>query len=299
VKYETAYKEQIFYKVFRGKGEFMEQHHKIRWYAFWSMYTELLKHKELVMQFTKREVLSRYRGSFLGVLWSFLNPIIMLTVYTFVFSVVFKAKWGYSFSSNKFEFAVVLFCGLIVFNIFSEVINKAPNLIVGNANYVKKVVFPLEILPLVTLLSSLVHAVISFLILIVFASIIIGTHWLMVCILPILLLPLIMLSLGLAWFFSALGVYVRDIGYTLSLITNVLFFVTPVFYPVSAVPEYLRIFMYVNPLTIIIENVRKAVILGQNPDWSSFFAVLLVSYIIMMFGFIWFRNTRKGFADVL
>lgn len=270
-----------------------------RWFNPILLCLFLVQYRELIIQFTKREVLSRYRGSILGVFWSFINPLIMLTVYTFVFSVVFKAKWGQMTSGSQFEFALILFSGVIIFNVFSETVSRAPSLITGNVNYVKKVIFPLEILPLTILLSSLIHAVISFIILLVFIFIIMNNYSLTLLLVPVLLLPLLMLTLGLSWFFAALGVYIRDIGYTIGLAINVLFFVTPIFYPVSAVPEFLRAFMYMNPLTIIVENLRKVLLWGQSPDWELFLIITIVSYFVMVLGFMWFRKTRKGFADVL
>ncbi|MED4730175.1 ABC transporter permease [Aneurinibacillus migulanus] len=257
------------------------------------------RHRELIVQFTKREILSRYRGSFLGVLWSFINPLIMLVVYTFVFSVVFKAKWGQLATTTQTEFALILFSGIITFNIFSEMINRAPNLVTGNVNYVKKVIFPLEILPVTVLLSTLVHAFISLLVLIIFACFIMDYQFWTLIFIPILLFPLIVFSLGLSWFFASVGVYVRDLSYTIGLATNVLFFITPIFYPISAVPEFFREFMYINPLTTIVENFRKVVIWGQMPDWNGFILVTIISYIVMVLGFSWFVKTRKGFADVL
>lgn len=259
----------------------------------------LKKHKSLIIQFSKREILSRYRGSFLGILWSFINPLIMLAVYTFVFSVVFKGKWGQTLSDNKFEFAIILFCGLIAFNIFSETVNRAPSLIIGNVNYVKKVLFPLEILPITILISSLIHALISFIVLLLGLIIFTDTFTWQIILTPILLLPLIFSTIGFSWFLASLGVYIRDVGYTVSLITTLLFFLTPIFYPISAVPDFFQTLMYINPLTFIIENFRNAVIWGTFTDWTGLVITMIGSLLTLQFGFIWFIKTRKGFADVL
>ncbi|MEC1744258.1 ABC transporter permease [Schinkia azotoformans] len=256
-------------------------------------------YKSLIIQFSKREILSRYRGSFLGIFWSFINPLIMLTVYTFVFSVVFKGKWGQTLSENKFEFAIILFCGLIAFNIFSETVNRAPSIIIGNVNYVKKVLFPLEILPITILISSLIHALISFVVLLLGLIIFMNTFTWQIILAPILLLPLIFFTLGFSWLLASLGVYIRDVGYTVSLITTVLFYLTPIFYPISAVPDFFQTFMYLNPLTFVIENFRNAVIWGTFSDWSGLVITMIGSLLTLQFGFIWFIKTRKGFADVL
>lgn len=255
--------------------------------------------KELIKQFTKREIISRYRGSYLGVLWSLITPLIMLSVYTFVFSTVFKGRWGQNTPTNEFEFALVMFCGLIVFNIFNETVNRAPGIVVGNVNYVKKVVFPLELLPISVLLSSCVQAGVSFLVLIIANIIFLQTLPWTIIFVPVVVLPLIFLSLGLAWFLASLGVYVRDIGNSVGLITNVLFFLTPVFYPVSSVPAFFQPFMYFNPLTVIVENFRKVVMWGQVPLWIELVPIMIVSYLLMILGLTWFLKTRKGFADVL
>lgn len=259
----------------------------------------LKRHKSLIIQFSKREILSRYRGSFLGILWTFINPLIMLAVYTFVFSVVFKGKWGQTLSENKFEFAIILFCGLIAFNIFNETVNRAPSLIVGNVNYVKKVLFPLEILPITVLISSLVHALISFIVLVIGILIFMDSFTWQIILAPIILLPLIFYTVGFSWLLASLGVYIRDVGYTVSLITTVLFFLTPIFYPISAVPDFFQTLMYLNPLTFIIENFRNAVLWGTFSDWTGLVTTLIGSLLILQFGFIWFIKTRKGFADVL
>ncbi|GIP35121.1 ABC transporter permease [Paenibacillus sp. J2TS4] len=255
--------------------------------------------KSLIKQFTQREILLRYKGSFLGFFWSFINPLLMLSVYTFVFSVVFKGRWGLDQPENNFEFAMIMFCGIIAFNIFSETVNRAPTLIVGNVNYVKKVVFPLEILPITVLLSNLIHAGISVLTLLLAVNIFLHfTTWTIILIF-IVIVPLIFLTLGISWFLSSLGVYIRDIAYTVVVATNILFYVTPIFYPINAVPDFFKTFMFFNPMTTIVDNFRRVIIWGKLPDWSSYFIILLVSYIIMIFGYLWFNRTRKGFADVL
>lgn len=258
----------------------------------------LWKYRELIVQFAKRDVITRYKGSYLGILWSFLTPLLMLTIYTFVFSEVFKAKWGVE-SGSKAEFALVLFCGLIAFNLFSECINRAPGLILNNVNYVKKVVFPLEILPVSLLGSALVQAAISLLILIVGLGALMGVfNWTMVF-LPLVLTPLLLFILGLSWFFASLGVYLRDIGQFIGVLTQALMFMTPIFYPASSVPEKYRVVFFVNPIYYVVEDMRRIVIWGQMPDWNWLFVGMFIGLIVAIFGYMWFRKTRKGFADVI
>ncbi|WP_404827047.1 ABC transporter permease [Desulfuromonas versatilis] len=255
--------------------------------------------RQLIFQMTKREVIGRYRGSVMGLLWSFFNPVLMLAVYTFVFSVVFKARWGASGSGSKTEFALVLFSGLIVFNFFSECINRAPGLILNNGNFVKKVVFPLEILPVITIGSALFHFFISFIVWVIFYLVFFGAPPITILFLPLELLPLVFLTTGLCWFLASLGVYLRDVTQVVSVLTTVLMFLSPIFYPLSSLPEKYHIFLFLNPLTHIIEVIRNAMFWGQliNPRIWLFSVVL--SGLVAWLGFAWFQKTRKGFADVL
>jgi lipopolysaccharide transport system permease protein len=259
---------------------------------------DLFKLRDLIKQFVNREVSSRYRGSYLGIFWSFITPLFMLSVYTFVFSVIFKARWGVG-SGSKVEFALVLFTGLATFNIIGECLNRAPALIISNVNYVKKVVFPLEILPVVALGSALVQGFISFGILAVallfFQG---GLHWTIV-LLPIVLLPLVLLSLGVGWFFSALGAYIKDIVHIMGVFVQVLMYMTPIFYPVSQIPEYLRWVFFLNPISNVVEDMRRIMIWGQMPDWKLLLVGTVISGVLAYLGHIFFQKTRGGFADVI
>lgn len=249
----------------------------------------------------KREVLGRYRGSFLGLLWSFVNPILMLAVYTFVFSIVFQVRveQATTLYNDKFAFAVLLFAGLIVFNLFSECLSRAPGLILSNINYVKKIIFPLEILPWITLGAALFHAGINFLVLLVF---LIGIdhpiHWTMIY-LPVIVLPFILLIMGLSWLLASIGVFVRDIGQFIGLVLTVLMFMSPIFYPASALPESVRDYLFLNPLTFIIEQVRGVTLYGRLPDWDGLMIYYGIAFLMAWGGLLWFEKTRKGFADVL
>ena len=263
-----------------------------------AMFTSLWRNRQLILQMTRREIAMRYRGSVIGLAWSFINPLLMLVVYTFVFSVVFKARWGVE-QESKTDFAIILFTGMIVFGLFAEIVNRSPSQIVSNANYVKKVVFPLEILSWVSLGSVLFHSLVSLAVLLLAQLIInFSLPWTVV-LFPLILLPLIFASLGAAWFLAALGVYVRDIGQITTVFTTVLMFVSAVFYPVSALPESYRAWLRFNPLVPIITESRKVLIFGSLPDWSWLGVALLIGLVIAFVGFWWFQKTRKGFADVL
>jgi lipopolysaccharide transport system permease protein len=215
-----------------------------------------------------------------------------------VFSVVFKARWGGG-GEDKINFAIILFVGLIVYGLFAECINRAPHVIVSNVNYVKKVVFPLEILPSVTIGSALFHAGISLGVLLS-AQLLINHRlpW-TVIVFPIILLPLLLATSGFAWLISALGVYVRDIAQITTVFTTVLMFLSPLFYPISALPQKYQLWLHLNPLTFIIEECRNVLIFGNTPNWTDWGIALAASMVISAGGFSWFQKTRKGFADVL
>jgi lipopolysaccharide transport system permease protein len=256
------------------------------------------QNRNLVKELVKREVLGRYRGSLMGLLWSFLTPMFMLAVYTFVFSFVFNARWDTG-SDSKIEFALVLFAGLMVFNLFSECINRAPSLILSNVNYVKKVVFPLEILPVVALGSALFHLLASLCVWIFFYTVFIGLPHPSSLLLPLVLLPLVMLIIGLSSLLASLGVYLRDVSQLIGTLTTALMFLSPIFYPASALPEKFQRLLLLNPLSPVIEQVRGVLMWGQVPDWRFLSGYILFSMIIAWVGFAWFQRTRKGFADVL
>lgn len=250
---------------------------------------------------TRREVVGRYRGSVAGLAWSFLHPLMMLAVYTFFFSVVFKARWGSgggAESENRPMFALLLFIGLIVHGFFSEVVNRAPTLLLNHANYVKKVVFPLEILPVVTLGSAIFHAAASVLVLLA-AIAVFGQLHLTVLLMPLVLLPVALFALGLGLFLASLGVYLRDVSQTMGLLTTLLLFMSPVFYPVEALPPRLQPLMLLNPLTIVIEQARAVVIWGRMPNFLQLAVHVLVSLSVTWAGYAWFQRTRRGFSDVL
>jgi len=264
-----------------------------------AMVESFWRNRHLIWQMTRREIAGRYQGSVIGLTWSFINPLLMLIVYTFVFSVVFKARWGTNGNESKADFAIILFAGMIVFNLFAEVVNRSPAQIVSHPNYVKKVVFPLEILSWVYLGSVLFHSLVSLVVLLLAQLIInLSLPWTIV-LFPLVLLPLILASLGVAWFLAALGVYVRDIGQMTTVFTTILMFISAVFYPLSALPEVYQRWLRLNPLALIINESRKVLIFGSLPDWRWLAIALFIGLFIALAGFWWFQKTRKGFADVL
>jgi lipopolysaccharide transport system permease protein len=263
------------------------------------MLASLQRNRQLIWQMMKREVTSRYRGSIMGLAWSFINPFIMLAVYTFVFSVVFKARWNIGGEENRVDFAITLFVGMIVFNLFAEVVNRAPGLIVSNVNFVKRVLFPLEILPWVVTGSALFHSLISLLVLLITQFAVKQFLPWTVIVFPLVLLPLILVCVGLGWFLASLGVYVRDVGQVTSVFTTILMFLSAVFYPITALPEIYQPWVQLNPLAYIINESRNVLIYGKLPAWDMLGIVFLFGLFVALAGFWWFQKTRKGFADVI
>lgn len=264
-----------------------------------ALFRSLWVNRQLIKALVSREVTQRYRGSFLGILWSFLNPIFMLAVYTFVFSVVFKARWGVGGEGSKAEFALVLFAGMLVFNLFSECISRSPSLIIGNTTYVKKVVFPLEVLPWVCFGSALFNAGIGLIVWFLFSLFVFGVPPLTVFLLPLIMIPLSLLIMGLSWFLASLGVYLRDVSQVVSIVITALMFLTPIFYPISAIPQSYHVYIYLNPLTFIVEQMRNFLIFGEGVSFFGYCFISCISGLIFWLGFAWFQKTRKGFADVL
>jgi lipopolysaccharide transport system permease protein len=259
----------------------------------------LLRHRDLVAAMVERDIVGRYRGSLIGLAWSFFNPLLMLLIYTFVFSVIFNARWGLGPNESRTDFAIILFVGIIVHGIFAECLNRAPTLILDHASYVKKVVFPLEVLPWVTLGSALFHALVSVIVLLLAQGFLRHTLPWTATLFPLVLVPLAFAAMGFSWFLAATGVYVRDVGPVTLVFTTILMFMSPVFYPVSSLPPSIREWMWLNPLAVIIEESRNTLIFGRAPEIGRFAISLASGLVLAWAGFAWFQKSRRGFADVV
>ncbi|MBY6266406.1 ABC transporter permease (plasmid) [Azospirillum sp. 412522] len=256
------------------------------------------RHRALILRLARREIDARYRGSMLGIVWAVLNPILMLMVYTFVFSVVFRARWGVGGESNT-EFALLLFSGLILFNVLGECLNRAPGLLLENVSYIKKVVFPLEILPMVSLAVALFNAGIGFVILLLFHLVVAGLPPVTALLMPLVVLPLCLITLGLSWFFAAAGVFLRDIRQVVGVGVTVLMFLSPIFYPMSAIPERFRPILHLNPMTAILEHSKDLLFWGRVPSLLDWGLATLGAWLVAWLGYLWFMKIRRGFADVV
>jgi lipopolysaccharide transport system permease protein len=260
---------------------------------------DLLRHRTLIRQFTWREIRCRYQGSYLGLLWSFLLPLAMLLAYTFVFRFVLQARWGVSRDESALEFGLTLFAGLLVFNLFGESAARAPWLILGHPNFVKKVIFPLEILPVTSAAGSLVHIGLSLAVVVAVAACVVGGPGWQALWLPIILVPYLAFVLGVAWFLSSLGVFLRDLGPITAVSVQLLVFLTPVFYPLAMVPEPWRTVMHMNPLAVFIENARRVLLWDQPPNWRGLAVSAALSLVVMQVGYAWFMKSKRAFADVM
>jgi lipopolysaccharide transport system permease protein len=263
-----------------------------------SPYRALLRHYHLVVQMARRDVIGRYRGSFIGLLWSFFNPLLMLGVYTFVFGYVFKSRW-IGQGGGQFEFAVILFAGLNINTLFQECATRAPTLIIENRNFVKRIVFPLETLSWSTLGSALFHLLISTIVLLAFSLVIRGyVPWTIVYF-PVVVLVFMPFMAGLIWVLSSLGVFMRDLKHAMGIITVMMMFLAPIFYSKEMIPGRYRHLLYLNPLTVIVEASRDVLIWGRAPNWLHLGAYTVAACLFAWLTFAWFEKTRKGFADVL
>lgn len=261
-------------------------------------FVDLLRHRALLVAMTRREVESRYRGSALGLLWSLITPLLTLAAFTFVFSVIFQVKWGAA-NLGHGEFALIAFAGLLVFACFAECLTRAPGLVLSQANLVKKVVFPAQILPVVILGGALFQLAIGTTVLLVMAVALGFTPSVTVLALPVVLLPLVLCILGLTWVISAAGVYFRDLGQVVGLLVTLLMFLIPIFYPASAVPEAFRPIITLNPLAVLVEEARGVLLWGRWPDWFQLAWVGLLGWAVAWGGYLLFMKLRRGFSDVL
>jgi lipopolysaccharide transport system permease protein len=259
-----------------------------RKYFFWDQ-------RHLIFQLIEHEIKARYYASFLGILWTLIIPLSTLIIYTFVFSVIMRSAW----SGDDTPFAFILFAALIPFTLFSDVINRSPSIILSHPNYVKKIVFPLHILPVVVLGSALVDSLVSLALLL--AGLLLFSHSLSwtILFLPLAYLPLLLITLGISWFLASLGVYVRDAGPAVNILTRLWFFVTPIVYPMEGIPERYLWLIKLNPLSMIVDAFRRVILWGNPLPWTDWAVWTFIGGVTAVLGYVWFIKTRAGFADVL
>ncbi|WP_248768498.1 ABC transporter permease [Pseudomonas sp. MWU12-2345] len=256
-------------------------------------------HRQLIYGMVRREIQIKYKDSLVGLGWAFFTPVFMLGVYTFIFSEVFKSRWSNGVPESKSDFAIMLFAGLMVYTFFAECLLKGPQIITSNTSYVKKIVFPLEILPFIAIGVSLFQLAMSCVVLLVVQWVVKGGVPITALLFPVVLMPLMFSTAGILWVLSAAGVYLRDIGQVMTVLTSVLMFLSPIFYPVNALPEKYQTWLRLNPLTNIIEQSRLVLIEGRSIDGVQYSMSLALSLIVFALGYFLFQKARRGFADVL
>jgi len=258
----------------------------------------ILRDFRLIVIMTVRDVAARYRGSLMGVFWALLLPLLMLALYSFVFSTVFQVRWGTG-EESKAEFTLALFLGLIAFNFFAECMSKAPSSMQSNVTYLTKVIFPVEIIPVVVVLSATMHAAVAFFVWLLGHVVFLGSIHISALYFPLILIPFLLFTFGVTWFLASLGVYLRDLNQVIGVITTALMFLSPIFFPVKSFPENFRFLLYVNPLTPVIEQSRNALLWGVPPDLLILGFYWVVTAVFAFLGFVWFQKTKAGFADVI
>jgi lipopolysaccharide transport system permease protein len=263
-----------------------------------SMCRSAWKNRELIYQLARKDVIGKYKGSLFGLAWSYISPLFMLGIYTVFFTQVFHARWG-AMSEGKGQYATALFAGLILHTALADCISRGSQLVTDNANYVTKVIFPLEILPWVSSLTAIYHALASLVVLAAFSLVFTGHVAATFLLFPVVYLPLLLLCTAVGWLLASLGVYVRDIGQMTSLIVIALMYTAPVFFPLDMVPPGIRSIMRFNPLTFLIVEARKVLLWGQWPDWTGLAVYTGSALLACWLAYVWFQHTRKGFIDVL
>lgn len=264
---------------------------------FKDLVNSLTTHRFLLAQFSSRDFTARYKGTYFGLLWSVLLPLIMVSTYTFVFGFVFKSRWSHADEGRLF-FATTMFAGLIPFNFFADVLTSSAYLVQSNTNLVKKVIFPLEILPLSRVISSIQHSLISLFILCAIL-LIQGTYFISWIWLPVILIPFALFCTGLSFFVAALAVFIRDISHILGTVVSLSLFLSPIFYPVESIPKSIQSFVFLNPIAIIAESMRRVMIFGSQPDLNQLTYLWIFGIISFLFGSFWFQKLKSSFADVM
>lgn len=257
------------------------------------------RHRALIARLTRRELEARYRGSLLGFTWSILVPVLLLGVYTYVFSVVFESRWPLRPTAARGDFAVVLWSGLIFFNFFAECVNRAPTLLLQSPDYIKRVVFPLEILTWVILASAAFNAMIGIVVLAGAHLLILGAPPVTALAYPLMFVPIGLVSAGLTWLLSSLGVFVRDLAQVVPVLVTVTLMMSPIFYPREAVPASFSSLVALNPIAATVEQGRQVLFAASWPDWKVLASQLAIGWLVAWVGLAWFSRTRKAFADVV
>ena len=265
--------------------------------AVWRPLWELPRRSDLIFSLARRELTARYRGSILGIMWTLVTPMVMIAIFTIIFAGIFKAKFGAS--SSQWDYALYLFCGLLPWNAFQESLQLSSSTIVAHANLVKRVVFPLETLPVSLSLAAVVNQLFGTIVLIVAVILLRREMHVTIIYLPLILIPQLIATFGAAWLVASLGVFVRDIVQGIALVLMAWMYLTPIIYPESIVPAPYRAVINLNPFTPLVRNYRRVILDGLSPDWAGLAYFAAFAFVSFVFGYWWFARTRKNFADVI
>lgn len=263
-----------------------------------SPFASLLRNGSLVWELSKREVLGRYRGASFGLAWSVISPFMMLCIYAFAFGTIMKSRWPHE-AGGDHSYAAILFTGLIVHGFFAECVSRATTLVVGNPNFVKRVVFPLDVLPWPMMFSALFHALMNVVVLALLMLALEHRLHLTLLLLPLILVPLMLLTMGMCWFLASVGVYFRDISQVMPVFMTAMLFLSSAIIPVSILPKNLQTLFNLNPLTFFIDEARVVVLMGEAPNWGALALATVTGLLVAWLGHAWFVMTQRGFADVL
>ncbi|MBW2148073.1 MAG: ABC transporter permease [Deltaproteobacteria bacterium] len=257
----------------------------------------LWHNRNIIFQLTWRDVVSQYKGSLLDMWWSFIQPFFLLLVYTLVFAKILRVRMGVP-NETPFDYALYMFCGIIPWMLLSEPLGRASALILNSPHLVKKVVFPLHLLPITVLLASVIRSLFSLVILFIVLLVMQKLQWTVVY-LPVVYIPVLLFTVGLSWLLSSLGVFIRDLNNLMGILLTAWMLLTPIFYPMRIVPKDLQVYIRMNPMSNTVEDFRRCILEGLPPDWTWYLILLAASFAVAVFGFWWFSKTRKGFADVI
>ena len=264
-----------------------------------SMIRGFWRYRDLIHQFTAREFLVRHKCTSLGIAWAVIQPLLTLSIYTFIFGFVFKNRWnkldGYAWA----DFTLHFFAGYVVFSIFADTVNRSPSFVTEHPNLVRKVVFPLEILPITATGASLLYSTFGLGLLLLATGILAHSFSWTIIFFPLVLVPLVMITLGVSWIFASMGAFIRDFKQVVPVLTQLVFFMTPVFYDVNNIDPQFRWIIRLNPLTIVVENARKTLLWGEVPNWTDLVILTAVGLVVMVLGYAWFMKSKRGLADVL
>jgi homopolymeric O-antigen transport system permease protein len=260
---------------------------------------DLLRHREVIRAFVKRDFHATYRGTYLGPVWSVLSPLIMLALFTFVFGGIFHGRFTHNASETPAQFALAMFIGLSLFNCFSQSVNSGPGLVLANTPYVKTLNFPLQVLSVAAVLQMVINMAIALaLCLAIFYWMNGFLYWSAVGLIPFCLC-VALFSVGCSWLLAALGVFIRDLPSIVGPITTVLMFLSSVFFSIESVPPRVRWFVELNPLALIIDQSRGCVMYGKWPDFRVLAVIFALSLLIAMLGYAAFMRMKPAFSDVV